>query len=41
MRKTNSSYWVIMAVFMALLVPTMVQAQDVPSDLIVYRKLGR
>lgn len=39
MRKTNSSDWMIMALFMAVLAPGLVQAQDVPSDLIVYPNL--
>ena len=39
MRKTNSSSLTIMALFLAALVPGMVQAQDIPSDLIVYPDL--
>jgi predicted amidohydrolase YtcJ len=39
MRKTNSSFWVIQALLMAVLVPGVVQAQAVPSDLIVYPNL--
>ena len=39
MRKMNSGFWMILALFVAVLVPGMVQAQDVPSDLIVYPDL--
>ena len=39
MRKVNSSGFLIMVLFLAALVPGLVQAQDIPSDLIVYPDL--
>lgn len=39
MRKTNSSGFLTRVLFLAALVPGVVQAQDIPSDLIVYPDL--